>query len=158
VEYRIPKHQVPADVAVAGRAPIRVRLFVGDLAENHMGAERPSDVLNGPHPFVPAVDGNGALLLLNVDSIMFVSVESSWEFDPDAPRAEDLASDEAVVSRIELMLDDGSVLRGTVSYLLPESHRRLQDYMNGEQRFMIVRQDAVAHLVNKRRITRVSPL
>lgn len=159
LEYRIPKHQVPAEISLAGRTSLRARLFVGELAQSHTGAERPSDVLNGGLRFVPALDdANGALILLNVDAIMVVSVDASWEFRPGEESLEDLAAGEAVVSRIEISLDDGTVLRGTVTYLLPESNRRLQDYMNGDGRFVIVRQDAIAHLVNKRRIARVSPL
>ena len=156
--YSVPKRQVPAEVHLAGQPHARVRLFLNERAEAHSGAERPSDLLNGPARFLPVLDAQDKVVLLNSEALMAVTVAVEHEFGGEAPRAEDLAPDQATHARVAVVLQDGTALRGTVAYLMPEAHSRLQDFLNDVDRFVALREERVAHLINKRSITRVIPL
>jgi len=134
-----------------------LRLFLSDRTDRHAGCERLSDVLNGPLAFVPAVDPNGKIVFFHKKSVMAVSVSAEEELSSE-PSPEELASDQVSRAIVEVLLEDGSSFRGTIVYLMPEAQRRLQDFLNTSDRFLVLKERAVSHLINKARITRVSPL
>jgi hypothetical protein len=156
-EYRIPKREVTAEVSLLGQARKVVKLFLGDRAENRSGPEKPSDLLNGTRSFFPAVEPPGRFVLLHRDSVTDLAVAVETEFpaeeSPEGADAEALAK-----VLVELVLQDGSKVRGTVQFLMPEGRRRLIDFLNTADRFLIVRADGLARLINKRRIVRVETL
>ncbi|HEV8336662.1 MAG TPA: hypothetical protein VGR67_09615 [Candidatus Polarisedimenticolia bacterium] len=156
-EYRIPKREVAAEVSLLGQPRNVVKLFLGDRAENHSGPEKPSDLLNGSRPFFPAVEPPDRFVLLHRDSVTALSVEAEVEFP--AEESSGGAEAEAVAKvLVELVLQDWTKVRGTVQFLMPEGRRRLIDFLNTGDRFLIVRADGLAHLINKRRIVRVEAL
>jgi hypothetical protein len=157
-QYRVPKRQIEAEVVLPGQAPARLHLFLNERAQAHAGRERPSDILNGTVDFLPAFDARGHVVFINREALSVVSVAAEHELDADAPRVEDLASDQTTRARIEVVLQDGSTLLGVLSYLMPEAQRRMQDFLNMSDRFLILREEGVVHLVNKRSIVRVVPL
>src|SRR6266850_7856207 len=63
-EYRVAKKEVIAEVTVAGEKPAVLTLFLAGLTRQHAGDERPSDLLNGPDIFLPAIDRKKKLRLL----------------------------------------------------------------------------------------------
>ena len=156
--FCVPKQQVPAEVSLRGHPPARLSLFLNERAETHEGRERPSDILNGARGFLPAADERGKVILINGEAVMVVSVAAEFEFDAAAPRAEDLAPDQTSKASVEVTLQDGTCVRGTISYLMPEAQSRLQDFLNTEGRFVTLREGGVAHLINKHSISRVVPL
>ena len=155
--YTVPKREVRAEVRLSSRAPAVVRLFLSERAERHAGPERPSDLLNGTLAFLPARDDEGQLVLLNRDAIVALRVSAELELDGEAARAEDLAADRMTAVGVEVTLDDGSAIRGTIKYLMPEAQSRLQDFLNTGDQFITLLGEGAAHLVNKRRIASVRP-
>ena len=69
-----------------------------------------------------------------------------------------LSCEQAANHEGRVLLEDGTDLQGTVSYVMPEGQRRLQDYLNRGPRFLIVRAGETARLVNRGRIVRISML
>ncbi|HET6372271.1 MAG TPA: hypothetical protein VFG76_03125 [Candidatus Polarisedimenticolia bacterium] len=155
-EYSVPKRQVPARVALPGQAPAEVSLFLNECAATHEGRERPSDLLNGSLPFIPALNPAGEVVLLHRDNLMFVTVAAGDESEDDRLQDGTEVSIDATVTMIRVVLEGGATVRGTVTYVMPKSQRRLQDYLNTDQQFLALREDDVVHLVNKRRVSLVS--
>ena len=155
--YSVPKRKVTVRVVLPGQPPLTVRLFLNERAETHGGRERPSDVLNGPIAFIPATDHQGKVILLQRDSLLAVSFPANEEHQEDLPPPEALAPDDAKVVPIDVLMEEGTIIRGVVTYLMPESQRRLQDFLNTGDRFLTIREDDIMHLVNKHRIAQVRP-
>lgn len=150
-ELRVPKHRVAAEVLLPGGATRRIALFLAEAAPDHAGPERPLDLLNGRAEFLPALDeATGEMTFLNRAALSAVRVAREVEPEelPTIPTEHE----------VELLLCDGAVLRGLVSYLRPATHARLVDVLNEPTPFLrLVEQGAVA-LVNKRHVARVALL
>jgi len=154
--YTVPKREVSASVLLPEGEPMELRIFLNERAETHSGYERPSDLLDGPHSFIPAIDGGDHLVLLNRDSLMVLTVAAEHEFGGDDPV--EIAYEQTTRAQVEVILESGATLRGLLTYLQPEAQRRLQDFLNREDRFIAIRDGALVRLVNKRRIARVRPV
>ena len=155
--YCVPKRQVTAEVILPGQHPLTVKLFLNECAETHGGRERPSDVLNGPIAFIPATDHLGKLILLQRDSVLAVSVAAVEESQADFTLPGEPAPNDVKSVQVEVVLEEGTTIRGIATYLMPEPQRRLQDFLNTADRFLALREDSIMHLVNKRRIAQVRP-
>ena len=57
---------------------------------------------------------------------------------------------------VEVVLTDGTSLRGQVSFVLPPERSRLLDYLNDEQPFVRLAEREQVALINKRHIARVT--
>jgi hypothetical protein len=148
-ELRVPKHRIAAEVLLPGGHTRRIALFLAEAAPGHDGPERPLDLLNGRADFLPALDERtGQMTFLNRTALSAVRVarEAEPEDVPTIP----------VEHEVELLLSDGALLRGLVSYVRPSAHARLVDVLNEPAPFLrLVEEDAVA-LVNKRHVARVA--
>src|SRR5262249_24103337 len=129
-QYRVPKREVTAEVTLFGQAPSTLTIFLNERAETHDGFERPSDLFNGSGAFIPASEKKAGLVLLRRGAVTTVTVPAEAEFGHGGDRVEDLAVDQATVLQVEAVLEDGSKVRGSLTYLMPEGKRRLQDYLN----------------------------
>ena len=156
--YRIPKHTVSAELTMPGRLPTEVNLFLSEFAESHSGVERPSDLLNGDTTFFPIQDPEGRVVQLHRDAVMALSVPFREEFAEDDPRTAALGSEEAVSMEVVVVLEDGTSKEGTLTYLMPEGQRRLQDFLNQPERFVTLRQEGHALLIHKGRVNRIFPV
>jgi hypothetical protein len=155
-EYRIPKQEVSAEVSLLGHPRKVVKLFLHERAETHAGPERPSDLLNGAGEFFPVIEPPGKLVLLHRDSVMVISIAVGSEFHGSDPAGEAAAGEGATELSVEVILQDGSHLRGTVRFAMPEGRNRLIDFMNLPERFLTMREESLARLINKRRIVRIA--
>lgn len=153
--YAVPKHSIPAEVALQGLESLQVTLFLSERAPTHSGTELPSDVLNGEVSFIPAKDAGGQTLMLNKDALLVVSLDADQEYGHEPHYAEEHAAGGLSTRAIQVSLSDGSTRQGTVTYLLPEASRRIQDYLNVNERFLALRDDRTVHFINKRHITHV---
>jgi hypothetical protein len=54
---------------------------------------------------------------------------------------------------VEVLLGDGAVLRGLVSYLRPPDHARLVDFLNDPAPFFRLIEERGVALVNKRHVS-----
>jgi hypothetical protein len=153
--YRVPKRQVSAEITVAGQPPARLILFLSGQAERHLGYERPSDLLNGQERFFAAMNGDGVVAILQRDSIIDVKVAADDEVEIEGVGDADLGSPAVITAPVAITLEDGRVVDGAVHYVMPEGHARLQDFLNIADRFLVVREGATVHLINKSRIARI---
>lgn len=128
-----------------------MKFFLGDRAETHDGPEQISDLVNGQPGFLPAVDDLGRFLLVNRHAIVVVSIDAPDEQPPGGVETAPDLLDTTHVG-VSILLENGASIKGTVSYLLPDSQRRLQDFLNRGPRFLEIRQGRTIHLVNKHRI------
>jgi len=155
-EYRVAKREVIAEVTVAGEKPAVLTLFLAGRTRQHAGDERPSDLLNGPDLFLPAIDRKKKLRLLQREAVVVITVPVEYEPVVAGPEGEAGPLPSHLHAEVEVTLASGAVIRGTVEYDMPESRSRLLDFLNGEDRCLAVRQAGQVHLVNKRHIARVS--
>lgn len=147
--YRVPKRQAPAMIALVGQPPVQLSLYLAERAERHSGTEYPSDLLNDGDEFIPASDPEGQVLILRRSAIMVLSVASEFE----DPSGEEMVGDGQLMQvPVHVRLEDGNSVRGDLVYWRPESHRRVQDYLNTAERFVPIRDGNTVHLVNRDRI------
>jgi hypothetical protein len=149
--YRVPKRRVPVRFTLPHQPEECAHLFLGELAETHTGPERPSDVLNRPEVFIALQTGSGGVEVLCRDALSFLAVAAELENDPEQPPD---PGDETRV-QLSIEMDDGREVEGVARYRLPESARRLQDFLNQQDGFVRLECQQEVLLVNKRRIQRV---
>lgn len=167
--YRVPKRQFPAEVTLAGQPPVRLTLFLAGQAAHHAGYERPSDLLAGGDAFLPAMDGNGRLVLLQRDAVMVLSVPAATEagedpdpsgtvVDPAGSPIHPAGTPDSPMRRVSVRvtLENGRAIEGSVDYVMPEGHDRLQDFLNSSGRFLALRQGDTVHLIHKLRIASIA--
>lgn len=149
-DLTVPKRRVEVDVVLAGDER-HVTLFLAETSAEHAGAERVVDLLERGGDFLPALDaGSGGMTFLRRDAIVLASA-------PPEPATG--AADEVTLPtehEVEVTVDEGRVLRGVVSYVLPPERSRLIDYLNDEARFLPLHATGTLLLVNKRHVTRVA--
>ena len=155
-EYRIPKLEISAEVSLLAHPQKEVKLFLNDRAETHAGAERPSDLLNGAREFFPAVETSGKTVFLHREAVTVISVPVESEFPPEESGEDYPEPETASRLPVEVVVQGGTVIRGTVSFVGPEGRNRLIDFLNMPDRFLVVREEGLARLINKRRIVRVT--
>src|SRR5512145_1464490 len=113
-DLRDPKRRIPVEVLLPGGGNRAMALFLSEVAADHTGQERPSDLLNGGDDFVPAWDETGkAMTFLNRSAISAVRLDPALDTDAD----EDVSI--PTEHEVEVLLQDGTTLRGLASYLRP---------------------------------------
>jgi hypothetical protein len=153
-EYRVPKREISAEASFLGHPDRVLRLFLNERAARREGEERLSDLLNGPGEFLPALEPPGKLVLLRKEALTLLTVSAEIEF-PAATEAPPAGFSRV---RAEIVLQDGTQIRGEVEFAMPEGRTRLVDFLNLPERFFAVLDAPVARLVNKHCIVRVSIL
>ena len=156
LEYRVAKKEFIAEVTIAGETPAVVTLFLAGQTKHHAGGERPSDLLNGPDFFLPAIDCEGKLRLLRRDAVVVITVPASYEPGVAEPVAEGLPLPSSLHAEVEVILQSGAAICGMVDYEMPRTRSRLIDFLNRKEQCLAVRQAGQVHLVNKRHIARVN--
>lgn len=155
-QYRIPKQRVAADITFPGASAVRLNLYLSECAQTHAGYERPSDLLNTQSRFVPATQTDGAVVILNRLLIRTVEIEGTFEFGRESRNGDGPEGHDTTHADIEVTLSDRTKVRGTVSFSLPGSQRRVQDFMNLDTQFLVMRRGDHAVLVNKGQILSVA--
>ena len=149
-ELRVPKRKTPVEFALVGGTRRHVVVFLSELAPNHAGPERISDLVNAQADFFPALDpGRNAMCFFHRDSIATVRVAAELEPTEDTQHTIPLEHE------VEIRLFDGSLVHGLVTYVLPPDRARVIDFLNEAPRFFrVLEKDAVV-LVNKRHVSEV---
>jgi hypothetical protein len=150
-ELTVPKRRVEVEVVLEGGPGRRVTLFLAEHSAEHAGGERLADLLERGGDFIPALDAErGAMTFLRRSAIVSATAP---------PESSTGDADELTLPtehEVEVALDDGRVLRGLFSYVLPPERSRLVDYLNEERRFLPLHATGSLLLVNKRHVTRVA--
>ncbi len=151
MDLKVPKRSVAVAVTLAGGLQREVTLFLAEAAAGRPGRERLSDLLNGGSDFIPALETDArTITFLNRSAVMIAQAGAE---------AERGSAEESVIPseyEVEVTLDDGRVLHGFVSYLLPPDHERLGDFLNQATPFLPLHADVGVLLVHKRHVTRVA--
>lgn len=156
--YRIPKHRVRVRIRTVPRGEEEdVSLFLSDLAEGHLGPERPGDLFRGGAEFCVAETGNGEVMFLHRRSVSLVTIALEDELDEGLAGGDPVAADLDTAAAITVALTDGLELTGVTRYQLPEAHSRLQDFLNAPEPFLPLHRGDEIVLVNKAHIARVLP-
>jgi len=156
--YQIPKHTVLAEALLASGPAQRLRLYLSEAAMTHEGPERPSDFLRRAKSFLPAdgADGEGVVILRR-EAIVVLTIAESDEVNGSAdPEMEGAAGD--VRGRVEVTLATGAKIQGELRYQMPEGQRRIQDFLNTEEPFLMLRNEGKISFVNKSRIVQLKPM
>src|SRR5690349_7734777 len=129
-DLAVPKRRVPVSVTLSGGLTRQVAVFLAEAVPGHAGSERLSDLLNGASDFIPALEPDTrTMTFLNRTSVVIAEAAA----DAERTGADDLTI--PTEHDVELMLDDGRVLRGLVTYVLPPDRARLADYLNDGSHF-----------------------
>lgn len=153
--FRIPRVRVNVQVALLGKRTRDVSIFLGERAENHSGHERPSDQVNGDRKFLPALERD-TLVFLNLEAVTMLTAPAELEYTEDELQLLEIAIQQETQRRIEVVLEDGTTLNGDVAYVMPEGQRRIQDFLNGTERFFRLKDGDRARLINKSRVLWIS--
>ena len=152
-DLRVPKRRIPVEVLLPGGASSPMALFLSEVAADHAGPERPSDLLNGGDDFVPAFDEAGkAMTFLSRGTVSAVRLDPALEADGEEDVTLPTEHD------VEVLLQSGTALRGLVSYLRPPDRSRLVEFLNEPEPFFRLLEGASLVLVNKRHVVRVTLL
>lgn len=151
----VPKRRVAAQFVLPGGASRNVAVFLAEAAPGHTGGERLSDLLNNSGSlFIPAVDADTeAMTFVHCENLALARVAA--ELEPNVVDQFTIPTEHEV----EVTMMDGQKLRGLITYVLPEAHSRLTDYLNNSAPpfFPVLEGERVA-LVNKRHVAYVETL
>lgn len=151
----VPKRRVAAQFVLPGGSSRDVLVFLAEATPGYSGGERLSDLLNnGGAQFLPALDAaTNAMTFVRCENLALARVAA--ELEPNAVDQFTIPTEHEV----EVTMVDGTKLRGLITYVLPEAHSRLTDYLNNSAPpfFPVLEGDRVA-LVNKRHVAYVETL
>ena len=148
-ELRVPTHATAAEIRTADGRIFVGRIFIPSSSSQHTGSMRPDEWLNQTGPFFAFLaDDAKSTVLLNKQEVAVLSIAPSQ--DEDA-RAEDVDLPER---RLALELGD-SRIEGVLLVDMPPGQRRVLDYLNRPEPFLLLRTVDRWHLVRKNLITRV---
>ena len=152
-EYRIPTQRLRVELLLTGQETMPADLYLGEQSERDLGPERPLDILNGKKSFFPAKLPEDGTVLVRRTSVLMASLPAAEAREND-PRADELLSEarseesDAREVDVQVVLDDGTRVTGTVAYVLPRGERRLQDFLNNSETFFRVWDGEFLRLVN----------
>jgi hypothetical protein len=148
-ELRVPKRRAQVELLLPGGGTRQVMFFLAEFAGTHAGHERLSDLVNGAHEFLPALDlATDTMSFVGRAGIAAARVGLEWDTRYGLGDAEE--------HEVEITLADGTALRGIVQFELPPERSRLLDYLNDSQPFVRLDEGEKVALVNKRYIARVA--
>ena len=150
----VPKRRVAAQFVLPGGASRDVAVFLAEAAPGHTGGERLSDLLNNSgSQFIPAIDAaTDAMTFVHCENLALARVAA--EHEPNVVDQFTIPTEHEV----EVMLVDGQKLRGLITYVLPEAHSRLTDYLNNTPPFIPLLEGEQVALINKRHVAYVETL
>ena len=148
-ELRVPTNAVEAEVLCTDGRIFKGRVFIPVASSHRSGPMRASEWMNGPpfFPFLPADGGDS--FILNRNEVLVFSVAALAERDEDEPE------DEVSIRRHVIVECRDRLFEGDVVIDMPENLRRVADYLNRGESFLIVEDADRRHLIRKARITRV---
>ena len=146
--YEIEKRSVPAKLWLPDQAPREVQVFLKEHSQWRAGPELPSDLFVDERVYIPVDDPEWGTVLVKRDSLMAMTV--ALDQTPPAPKTDESFGEEPKTYSVSVFLTDGSVLQGELTAVMHgQVLRRLQDYLNLEEKSFVVRDGDGAHIVNK---------
>lgn len=148
--YRVPTTALEAEILSADGRTFLGQVFVPDVASTYRGPMRAAEWLNESAPFFPfrPADGSGSVLL-NRNEVLVFTVAA--EDDGDAEETDETGG----VRRRVIVECRDRTFEGEIVIDMPPHMRRVSDFLNGPDPFLIVRGKDRHHLIRKARISRV---
>jgi hypothetical protein len=149
-DVRIEKERVAVSITMVGGEQLSGSVFAPQIYPP--GAqEDPLHLLNESDPFFPLGLSTGEVLLIAKDRVLEVVL--------DAPSSDEELPGSAPTALLQLTLAGGVTHVGSMRLEVRASRPRVLDYMNYcTARFMALRTDDGARLINRKMIERVRPL
>src|SRR5262249_25132241 len=123
MDHRVPKWRTRVDVQMPGGQKGAFAIYLSELAHDHPGPERLSDVLHGKREFLAAHDlEHDVVVLLSRGNISVARVVTEIEFDPDEQHT--LPEE----NEVRVLLRDGYEVKGLLTYIRPDGRARVIDY------------------------------
>lgn len=149
--YRVPTHPVEARLVLANGKRSEVTLFLASLSGFHSGPETMDEFLNRCRKFLPVrLSQSNQGFLVNRDAVQRVEVGPSV---PVLLRMEGRLATYIDLARLEM--SDGSILEGTLPYVVSPENPRLSDFLNHEDRFFPLEMGSEVVYVNKEYVVAV---
>jgi hypothetical protein len=153
-EYHVPKEKASVLIEMPPRLPEVRFVFLSACAQNHQGAEAPSEIFNLQKPFVPLFKDDGEVTLVRNEAITWVMVSEprrvEWHYFESRAGVPDTG--------VHLEFDTGTHLDGRVALLGPAGARRVLDVLNRQEGFLPLEREEELFLVNLKRVTSISLL
>jgi hypothetical protein len=145
-DLAIPTIQLRAEIRYFDERPLSGRIFLPQQAAHHEGPTRPEEWMNEGGAFFPFVpDSSERAVILNKRYIVVLTVTEGYE-------ALNLP-EETGVSRYVQVKCGSLEIEGLVYIDMPDTHRRLTDWVNRPEPFLMLREGELRHLIQKSRIT-----
>jgi hypothetical protein len=124
-------------------------VFVPTLASAHSGATRPEEWINEGGEFFPFLpEGASKPVILNKDQVVMLAVGAPPDLDEE--------QEEEGLPRLQVSIEcRDQRFEGTLLLDLREGHRRVLDYLNRPERFLVLFDGNRRLLVRKHAITRL---
>jgi hypothetical protein len=151
---KIPKSLVDVELRDSRGRELAAAVYLAEAVPSGDRRERLQDLLTSRR-FVPLRRPEGFSFIAR-DHVMWLRLDLMSAIDELDPEAEGGAG--SVSAGIELTLDDGTMLRGGIRYLLPRTSRRVGDYLEGLPPFFPLRTPNHLFLVNRDRVVQVVPI
>jgi hypothetical protein len=149
-ELRVPTHSLAAEVLCADGRTFRGHVFVPVASSQHSGPMRASEWMNDRMPFFPFLpDDGGGSFILNRSEVLVLTLSAVDDAGDD-----DEIAQAAIRRRVVVELRDRR-FEGEIVIEMPENLRRVADFLNRPDPFLIVEDGDRRHLIRKARITRV---
>jgi len=149
--YRIPKEKRAVLLRVPPAPPEEKTLFLSPFADTHQGRETLHDLLLRKERFLPVLENDDSLLLVQKSSIQWIEVlqpeETEWyylQMRTGAPK-----------SKILVEFNTGESMEGCIHALTPEGERRVSDVVNLSEGFLHLESREGLYLINLSKVNSV---
>lgn len=148
-DYKVPTVQVSADVLLTDGQLLRGTVFMPAHSAVQAGPMPPEEWINTSVAFFPfRQTGGGPGMLLNKSQVLAFTVTGG------EPELEPV--DDAELPTHHLVVEAGGHrFEGTVVIDMPPNQRRVVDYLNRPEAFLLLRGGDRNHLIQKSEISRV---
>lgn len=146
--FEVEKRSEPAKLWLPDQAPRDVQVFLKEHSQWRAGPELPSDLFVDDRVYIPVEDPEWGTVLVKRDSLMAMTV--ALDQTPPTPKTDESYGEAPATYSVSVFLTDGTVLQGEITAILHgQVLRRLQDYLNLEDKSFVLRDGNSAHIINK---------
>jgi len=148
--YTIDVYRLPVRLVTLAGSSFEGKLFLRSEGEHHLGPETVRERLNDPEAtFLPCEIGE-RVELVRLTGLAYVE---HWGPLPEVEAEEEMGAERPSV---EMLLDSGEVLAGTLVYILPPERHRVLDHLNSPNlRFFVLRRGEATLYINRQAVLRV---
>lgn len=148
---RVRKEPFEVELALTGRPPRRVALFLAEHGGHDFARQTVLDLLEQVDTFLPAWDvETGVREAFNARAVVWIAMSRNAM---DAESSADELFEHRRCVRVALI--GGASLEGEILYSAPDGGTRLVDYLNRRERFLRLWDGDRLFLVNRESVLRV---